>query len=48
MIRKVFLLIIMGVPLIGAAAATTPAPVLLAMSLLLLFAISLPTNSEQA
>lgn len=47
MIRKLFLLIIMGIPLIGAAAVTTPVPVLLAMSCLIIFAVSLTSRSEQ-
>jgi hypothetical protein len=48
MIRKVFLLILMGVPLVGAAAAKTPVPVLLAMGCLIVFAASLSNRSEQA
>ena len=48
MIRKVFILILMGVPLIGAVTTTTPVPVLLAMGGLILFALTVATpRSEQ-
>ena len=47
MIRKIFLFILMGVPLVGAAITATPIPVLLAMGALLLFGLTVATRSEQ-
>lgn len=47
MIRKVFILILMSVPLAGAVVTTTPIPVLLAMGGLIIFALTVATRSEQ-
>lgn len=47
MIRRFFLIILMGVPLIAAAVTGTSLPVLLAMGGLLLFGLSVAARSEQ-
>ncbi len=47
MIRKVFVLILMSVPLAGAVNTATPIPVLLAMGGLIIFALTVATRSEQ-
>ncbi len=47
MIRKLLLIIIMGIPLLGAAAVTTPIPVLLVMSGLIIIAVGLINRTEQ-
>ena len=46
MIRKVVLLMLMTVPLAGAATTATPIPVLLAMGALIIFALTVATRSE--
>ena len=47
MIRKIFLILVMGVSLAGAAATSTPVPVLLVMGCLIIFAVSVAMRSEQ-
>jgi len=47
MMRRVFLIFIMGVTLAGAAATSTPFPVLLAMGCLIIWALSVALRSEQ-
>ena len=47
MIRKMALLLIMSVVMAGAAATSTPFPVLLAMGCLILGALSVALRSEQ-
>jgi hypothetical protein len=47
MIRKIVLILIMGVTLAGAAATSTPVPVLLVMGCLIIFALSMAARSEQ-
>jgi hypothetical protein len=47
MMRRIFLTLIMGVTLAGAAATSTPFPVLLAMGFLIIFAFFLSRHSEQ-
>ena len=47
MIRKIGLVLIMGVVLAGAAATSTPLPVLLVMGCLILWALSVALRSEQ-
>jgi hypothetical protein len=47
MMRRLFLVFIMGMVLVGAAITSTPFPVLLAMGFLILFALSVATRSEQ-
>ena len=46
-IRKIFLIFIMGLVLAVAAATSTPLPVLLVMGGLTIFALSIATRSEQ-
>jgi hypothetical protein len=46
-IRKIFLIFIMGLLLAGAAIISTPLPVLLAMGALIIFARSIAIGSEQ-
>jgi len=47
MMRRIFLILIMGVVLTGAAATSTPFPVLLVMGCLILWALSVALRSEQ-
>jgi len=47
MIRKIVLILIMGVTLAGAAATSTPVPVLLVMGCLIIFALSVATRREK-
>jgi len=47
MIRKIALILIMGVALAGAANTSTPIPVLLVMGCLIIFALSVAMRSEQ-
>ena len=47
MIRKIALVLIMGVALAGAATTSTPVPVLLVMGCLVIFALSVAMRSEQ-
>ena len=47
MLRKIVLLMIMGVALAGAGATATPAPVLWMMGGLIIFALSIAMHSEQ-
>jgi hypothetical protein len=47
MIRKIFLILIMGLLLAGAAITSTPLPVLLAMGGLVIFALVIAIGSEQ-
>ena len=47
MIRKVFVLILMSVPLVGAAVTAAPLPVLLAMGGLIIIALTVAPRSEQ-
>ena len=47
MIRRLFLVFVMGMVLVGAATTSTPFPVLVAMGFLILFALSVSTRSEQ-
>ena len=47
MLRKIVLLMIMGVALAGAGATATPAPVLWVMGGLIIFALSIAMHSEQ-
>jgi hypothetical protein len=47
MIRKIVLVLIMGVTLAGAAATSTPVPVLLAMGCLILWALSVALRRQQ-
>jgi hypothetical protein len=47
MIRKIVLVLIMGVVLAGAAATSTPLPVLLVMGCLILWALPVALRSEQ-
>ena len=47
MIRKIVLILIMGVTLAGAAATSTPFPVLLVMGCLILLALSVALRTEQ-
>ena len=47
MIRKVALILVMGVALTGAAATSTPFPVLLVMGFLILWALSVALRGEQ-
>ena len=47
MIRKIVLILIMGVTLAGAAATSTPVPVLLVMGCLIIFALLLATRREE-
>lgn len=47
MIRKIFLILIMGMILVAAATASTSLPVLLAMGGLILFALFAAMRSEQ-
>ena len=47
MMRRIFLILIMGVILAGAAATSTPFPVLLVMGCLIVWALSVALRSEQ-
>jgi len=47
MIRRFFLLLLMGVPLVAAAVTGTSLPVLLVMGGLLLFGLTVASRSEQ-
>ena len=47
MMHKIVLTLIMGVVLAGAAATSTPFPVLLAMGFLILLALSVALRSQQ-
>lgn len=47
MIRKVVLILIMGLALAGATVTSTPFPVLLVMGCLILWALSVTLRSEQ-
>jgi len=47
MIRKIALILIMGVALAGAATTSTPVRVLLVMGCLIIFALSVAMRSEQ-
>ena len=47
MMRRIFLILIMGVVLVGAAATSTPFPVLLVMGCLIVWALSVALRSEQ-
>ena len=47
MIRKIVLILIMGVTLAGAAATSTPVPVLLVMGCLIIFALLVATRREK-
>ena len=47
MMRKIVLILIMGVTLAGAAATSTPIPVLLVMGCLIILALSAAMHSEQ-
>ena len=47
MIRKMALILIMGLALVGAAATSTPFPVLLVMGFLILGALSVALRGEK-
>ena len=47
MIRKIALMFIMGMALAGAAATSTPVPVLLVMGFLIIWALSVALRREQ-
>jgi hypothetical protein len=47
MTRKIFLLIFMLIPLMGAFVTGTPAPVLLAMGVLILFGLTVASLREE-
>jgi hypothetical protein len=47
MMRRIFLTLIMGIVLAGAAVTSTPLPVLLVMGCLILWALSIAMRSEQ-
>jgi hypothetical protein len=47
MIRKIVLILIMGLTLAGAAATSTPIPVLLVMGCLIIFALSVVRGEQQ-
>jgi hypothetical protein len=47
MIRKIVLILIMGVTLAGAATTSTPLPVLLVMGCLIILALSVVMRGEQ-
>jgi hypothetical protein len=47
MMRRLFLVFVMGMILVTAATTSTPFPVLLGMGFLILFALSVATRSEQ-
>jgi len=47
MFRKTILIIVMCMPLVGAAATDTPAPVLLVMGGLIILALSIAIRGEQ-
>jgi len=47
MIRRIFLILIMGAALAGAATTSTPVPVLLVMGCLIIFALFVAMRSEQ-
>jgi len=47
MIRKIVLIVLMGITLAGAATTSTPVPVLLVMGCLIIFAFFVAMRSEQ-
>ena len=47
MMRKIVLILVMGVVAVGAAATSTPFPVLLVMGCLIICALSLALRREQ-
>jgi len=47
MIRRIFLIVIMGLSLAGAAVSSTPVPVLLVMGCLIIIALSIAVRRDQ-